>query len=933
MTGVTHGHTRVDKKTKLSITDDSKFGTTLNGQRFCKETIVLDNNEHSIRLGSFDQLLKLKWVPIVLTSTTHRAPAIDANHQDLEPLDVKLITEFLFDRTTHTIASKRNLPKVLQSIISAKYIVTHEYIDAIITAAKSPGVDEDGQTPLPSLLEQNFDAHWPDAMKFVPPPSVEPVARDAHYLKPDPQRESLLEGFTFVFLDPQQRDTLEPALSLAGAKCPLIEVERLVTKVEDVTAQIRQLAGKASNEAFNEDSPKGVVVVRTQPKKDDTPELSDWTTRFVHDVQRDLDQRSVEQREFLDVILTKDTSGLKRHLEYEDEATSMPPPSLHQTTSIQSDQQPASEPIRSRRRQPSAQTSQDEQPRHEQSPSKEPTSTSARPQNDAQPSPEPAPRPSRLRSRRLGTAKAKFTGFDDFADADPIAPAAAADDALDEGGPPSNQAAAGTQDMGVSRRLRKNNSQNHSQNQQAESQGLFVSDSQNAPSTRARKRPPSRTEPDPEPVDNEAAMDDLLPGSRALKKRRLQQPSPSHTPPATTHTPGSSDSDAPARPASKAGKDMKKRTTQQDLRQRAREHVNAMDKVKRESEERELNADDEEVRKLRDLVIVEEMDVPGLRAGSPSKGPTSRSSNASTAKGKGKRKAPATEKATTRRRGSKSNTRTRQDDSRDTETDPYAGRKNFKRFRRKGEGRSDQYNRGTRVIVDVEVEEPKDYGIGDKYWVSFSPSSSSRSKKKSQSQTQRDLSGSTSGRGRHGGDRGAGGGGDDKDDQEMNGEDDEDHLPFMDDLTRRAIENEEREEQRLNEMLPEELAGPTDQTWVHEKLQQTQQSLSLQKSTQKSSARSKGGSSGTHRSSAGAGSGTRPESGHSNAAARSAVNDSAGQSAGQSSKKRGSNGDESPAKRRQTAKGRETRRQAKILERVDEEESEDDPFAFKLRRR
>ena len=267
---------------------------------------------------------RVTWRPTVLTYVSPKKDVLKAPREKLESCDVKAISEFLFDQTTYVVATKRNLPKVLQGLIGAKHVVTDAYVDAIASVACSPGNAEDGQTPLPSPLEEDFDAHWPDPMGYTPPTSNEPVPRESSYLAPDPERINIFEGFTFVFCTAEQHTQLEPAISLGGAKCPLYIVETGSTSIGEFTGYVRKLAGKVSTESLGDDSPKGVVIVRHQ-SKESTPGAAEWVARFIQGVDSELDQRSIVQNEFLDAILTKDTSGLKRRLQYEDEDPSPTP--------------------------------------------------------------------------------------------------------------------------------------------------------------------------------------------------------------------------------------------------------------------------------------------------------------------------------------------------------------------------------------------------------------------------------------------------------------------------------------------------------------------------------------------------------------------------------------------------------------------------------
>ena len=60
----------------------------------------------------------------------------------------------------------------------------------------------------------------------------------------------------------------------------------------------------------------------------------------------------------------------------------------------------------------------------------------------------------------------------------------------------------------------------------------------------------------------------------------------------------------------------------------------------------------------------------------------------------------------------------------------WNGRKNFKKFRRQGEGT--QHRRAQRVIVPLEEAKKKGYGIGEEYWVEREAESSSKRRRKEQ---------------------------------------------------------------------------------------------------------------------------------------------------------------------------------------------------------
>ncbi|KAJ5797229.1 uncharacterized protein N7518_005769 [Penicillium psychrosexuale] len=150
---------------------------------------------------------------------------------------------------------------------------------------------------------------------------------------------------------------------------------------------------------------------------------------------------------------------------------------------------------------------------------------------------------------------------------------------------------------------------------------------------------------------------DLLPGARAMKRRRADM---------TRHHP----EDEAVAPESEAPKRKRPKLDVLEAARKHREEEEQQRKAKEDSHSADVG--DVDVDKLKNLAIVEEMEIPV-------------------------RNAPAHEH-----------------DSSDRWDDQWNGRKNFKKFRRKGEPRSRA--RIQTVIVSLEEVTRKDYGIGDHYW-------------------------------------------------------------------------------------------------------------------------------------------------------------------------------------------------------------------------
>ncbi|OQE35192.1 hypothetical protein PENCOP_c014G05335 [Penicillium coprophilum] len=164
----------------------------------------------------------------------------------------------------------------------------------------------------------------------------------------------------------------------------------------------------------------------------------------------------------------------------------------------------------------------------------------------------------------------------------------------------------------------------------------------------------------------EDTVADLLPGARAMKRRRAEM---------TRYHPDRE----PVIPGSEASK---RKRPKLDVLEAARKHREDEEQQRKEEDSHPADMGDVDVDQLKNLAIVEEMDIPF-------------------------RNAPI-----------------RENESSDRWDDEWNGRKNFKKFRRKGEPRSRA--RIQTVIVPLEEVTRKDYGIGDHYWGGNSAETNSR---------------------------------------------------------------------------------------------------------------------------------------------------------------------------------------------------------------
>ncbi|THX04163.1 hypothetical protein D6D17_05770 [Aureobasidium pullulans] len=295
-------------KTKIIVTDNSKVGTWVHGEKLRKgESQPLDRNDNKIRLGNYEQMFHIKWQPIVFSfpslprASRQLEDPLAEQRQFLEPLGIKCVVDYIAQFTSHLVAKKRNTPTTLQALVNARYIVTDEYLKEV-------------QSMSLEALEQDFAANWPSEEPYSPPPANEPNPRPnkSPDFLPNSKRSEMFSQYTFIFSDPGQHANLMPTITGGGGKALCHEVDSQNPDAEDLMSYVREVAGKKSDRGFKlNQQPKskgGIILVRIGGFKDYMP-------NFYDRVDSALDQSSIEQNELLEAILDADADKLKRPAE------------------------------------------------------------------------------------------------------------------------------------------------------------------------------------------------------------------------------------------------------------------------------------------------------------------------------------------------------------------------------------------------------------------------------------------------------------------------------------------------------------------------------------------------------------------------------------------------------------------------------------------
>ncbi|KAJ0416947.1 hypothetical protein BJY00DRAFT_216409 [Aspergillus carlsbadensis] len=337
---------KIHRRSEVYITDQAtQNGTFLDGERIPRdESQKLTGEEHEIQLGSHDSLLRIKWEPVVLSFSfslkgAKAKKALTAFRSKLEDLDIKTTDEYL-SLTTHVVQTKRNTAKGLQALVNGEYIVKESFVDALVYAA-TPNDLENLESLSP--LETDFNAAWPDATQYLPPPGKEAHNYSDEAFAPNPERINVFEGYTFVFGERAQYDNLQGPITNGHGKALLYEIKDGVTTADEVVQFMTNTAG-LKGLGPDRDGPGGVVHVRYRSKTEEP-----WSIELSNQIAIITDQRVIEQNEFINAILGNDASILCRQLRRVvdpdpplSEPSSAPLPSS-QNVQIVADSQPAEE--------------------------------------------------------------------------------------------------------------------------------------------------------------------------------------------------------------------------------------------------------------------------------------------------------------------------------------------------------------------------------------------------------------------------------------------------------------------------------------------------------------------------------------------------------------------------------------------------------------
>lgn len=206
------------------------------------------------------------------------------------------------------------------------------------------------------------------------------------------------------------------------------------------------------------------------------------------------------------------------------------------------------------------------------------------------------------------------------------------------------------------------------------------------------KNPRKRPQPLSDDENEDEMVDSLLPAAAAMKRRRLEEQEEAQRRGLSTEPSFGKSQKTPEEPVK-----TRQPKKQINIKEVVRERREAEEEAARKDEESlKETPDGIAIEEMKNLAVVEEMEIPDRRD-RPLRAQTNGEA-----------------------------------DSRWDER--WNGRKNFKKFRRRGDGL--QPRRGQSVIVPLEEVKKKEFGIGDEYWLENDKSKKKRKEKERASQSQ-----------------------------------------------------------------------------------------------------------------------------------------------------------------------------------------------------
>ncbi|XP_056341871.1 nibrin isoform X2 [Oenanthe melanoleuca] len=218
----------------LTVRDTSKYGTFVNGSKLNGTSVSLQSGDR-INFGVFESKFRVEYEPLVVCSSCLDVAQKNALNQAIQQLGGLVVNEWTQECTHLVMISVKVTVKTICALICARPIIKPEFFSELIRAIQSR-------------------QQLPNHESFYPPVDEPSIGTENLDLSEHHERKKIFSGKTFVFLTAKQHKKLGPAVTLGGGEVKLVtegrkEMPLLLSPgvcVVDVDLTNSQLSGSDS---------------------------------------------------------------------------------------------------------------------------------------------------------------------------------------------------------------------------------------------------------------------------------------------------------------------------------------------------------------------------------------------------------------------------------------------------------------------------------------------------------------------------------------------------------------------------------------------------------------------------------------------------------------------------------------------------------------
>ncbi|XP_035236770.1 nibrin [Anguilla anguilla] len=189
---------------ELTVKDSSKYGTFVNEERLSNAISKVLRSGDRLTFGVFQSKFRVEYEPLVVCSSCVDSEGKAALLQAVQLLGGQLVNSWTQDCTHLVMSSVKVTIKTICALICCRPIVKPEYFSEL------------GKALQQKLTRPKVESFYPE----IDEPTLNKKDVD---LNARPERKSLFQGKTFIFLSAKQQKRLSSVVAFGGGRSQLLE--------------------------------------------------------------------------------------------------------------------------------------------------------------------------------------------------------------------------------------------------------------------------------------------------------------------------------------------------------------------------------------------------------------------------------------------------------------------------------------------------------------------------------------------------------------------------------------------------------------------------------------------------------------------------------------------------------------------------------------